>query len=140
MNISTQLKCFEAELYRKGYRPESIKNYVSCVNKFLYYFKNKDSVKHISEADIKKYLGRFTEHNTQRAYHSAVKCFYKYVAKQPNKFKYIEYCKRKRRLPIVLSITEVQQLIFVASNLKHKAILCLMYSTGMRISEVINLK
>lgn len=140
MQVSTQVKCFEAELKRKGYRNESIKNYVSCVAKFLNFFKTKDSVKHISENDIKYFLGRFSEHNTQRAYHSAIKCFYKYVAKQPNKFKYIEYCKRKRRLPIVLSIQEMQKLIFAASNIKHKTILCLMYSTGMRISEVINLK
>jgi len=82
----------------------------------------------------------FTGHNTQRCHHSAIKCFYKYVCHQPNKFKYIEYSKRCNKLPIVLSIEEVQRIIFTASNLKHKTILCLMYSTGIRVGEVISLK
>lgn len=140
MENSKQIASFEAEITRKGYRPESIKNYVSCVTKFLYHFEKKDSAKHISEQDIKDFLAQFKEHNTQRGYHSAIKCFYKYVVKQPNKFKWIEYAKRNRKLPIVLSVEEVQRIIFACTNLKHKAILCLMYSTGVRVGEVIDLK
>jgi site-specific recombinase XerD len=41
---------------------------------------------------------------------------------------------------VVLSVDEMQRLISAATNLKHKAIICLMYSTSIRISEVINLK
>jgi len=140
MEISNSIKSFEEELVRKGYRNESVKNYVSCVSKFLSFYIKKDSAKHISEQDIKNFLGQLKEHNTQRAYHSAIKCFYKYVCRQPNKFKYIEYCKRNRRLPIVLSVDEMKRIIFCAENLKHKTILCLMYSTACRVSEVINLK
>lgn len=141
MNIGNYLKAYSEELERKGYRNESIKNYVSCVSKFLAHF---DAIatkpSEINEQGIKDFLRQFKEHNTQRAYHSAIKCFYKYVCRQPNKFRYIEYCKRSRRLPIVLSVQEMQKIIFAASNLKHKAILCLMYSTGMRVGEVIDLK
>lgn len=140
MEISNQLISFEKELERKGYRKESIKTYMPCVSVFLNYYKQKDSAKHISEDDIKQFLSQYKTHNTQRAYHSAIKAFYKYVIKQPNKFKFIEYCKRSRRLPIVLSVEEMQKIIFSATNLKHKTILCLMYSTGCRVSEVINLK
>lgn len=140
MQISNLIKSFEEEIRRRGYRNESIKNYVSCVTKFLYHFQNKDSVKHINEQDIKIFLSQFKEHNTQRGYHSAIKCFFRYTVRQPDKFKYIEYCKRSRKLPIVLSIGEIQKIIFCCSNLKHKTILCLMYSTGVRVGEVINLK
>lgn len=140
MENSKQIASFEAEITRKGYRPESIKNYVSCVTKFLYHFEKKDSAKHISEQDIKDFLAQFKEHNTQRGYHSAIKCFYKYEVKQPNKFRFIEYCKRNRKLPIVLSPDEMQRLIFSCRNLKHKTIICLLYSTGMRVGEVIDLK
>lgn len=140
MEISNQLISFEEELTRKGYRKESIKTYIPCVSVFLNYFKTKDSAKHISESDIKQFLYQYKTHNTQRSYHSAIKAFYKYVCRQPNKFKYIEYCKRSRRLPIVLSMDEMQSIIFKADNLKHKTILCLMYSTACRVSEVINLK
>ncbi len=140
MDVSSQLKTFEFELSRKKYRQNSVEQYVSCVTKFLYHFQTKDSIKHISETDIKEFLYQYDENNTQRAYHSAIKAFYHLVAKQPNKFKYIEYCKRNRKLPIVLSMEEMQRLIFACSNLKHKTIICLMYSTGVRVGEVINLK
>ena len=140
MKISNLIVDFEQELARKGYRPMSIKGYVCNISMFLSQFESKDSPKHISEKDIKEYLRKFSGHNTQRSHHSAIKCFYKYVCRQPNKFKYIEYCKRSRRLPIVLSVEEMSQLIFSAENVKHKAIICLMYSTGMRVGEVINLK
>lgn len=141
MNIGNYIRLYSEELERKGYRNESIKSYISCVTKFLYYFNDKvTKPTEINEQNIKDFLRKFKEHNTQRAYHSAIKCFYKYVCRQPNKFKYIEYCKRNRKLPIVLSVEEMKKLIFTCENLKHKTIICLMYSTGIRVSEVINLK
>jgi integrase/recombinase XerD len=113
---------------------------VSCVSLFLSRHKDKDSIKHISEQDIKEFLYSFKEHNTQRGYHSAIKKLFYFVANQPNKFRYIKYCRKKEKLPIVLSIEEMGRIIHCATNLKHKAILCLLYSTGMRVSEVINLR
>lgn len=52
MQISNLIKEFEDEITRKGYRNESIKNYISCVTKFLSYFKDKDSAKHISKLPL----------------------------------------------------------------------------------------
>lgn len=140
MEISTLIKLFEFELKGNRFRDNSVEHYVSCVSVFLNKFKEKLSAKHINEMDIKQFLYSFPEHNTQRAYHSAIKAFYKYVVKQPNKFRFIKYCNKKQKLPIVLSVEEMQRLIFSCSNLKHKTILCLMYSTGIRIGEVISLK
>ncbi|CAB4218864.1 XerD Site-specific recombinase XerD [uncultured Caudovirales phage] len=140
MQISNLIKTFEFELQRKNYRKQSTDNYVSCVTKFLYHFKDKDSVKHINEDDIKQFLYTFKESNTQRGYHSAIKAFYKYVCNQPNKFKWIEYAKRNRKLPIVLSEYEVQLIFNQCENLKHKAILSLLYSCGLRVGEVVALK
>ena len=141
MNIEKYVQLFSDELQRKGFRYNSIKNYCACVNSFLIHFNLvAEKPSEINEMMIKKYLLSFNEHNTQRSNHSAIKAFYKYIGKQPNKFKYIEYCKRSRRLPIVFSQDEIQRLFNACSNLKHKAILSLLYSAGLRISEVINLK
>jgi integrase/recombinase XerD len=140
MEITNNILKFEKELRFKRYRENSIDNYVSYVKVFLQYFKDKVDPKHINESDIKTFLSQFSEHNTQRSYHSSIKAFYKYVAHQPNKFRYIEYCKRNRRLPIVLSVIEMEQLINACTNLKHKTIICLMYSCALRVGEVINLK
>lgn len=141
MNIPKYLQLFRNEITRKGYRQNSIDNYVSCVEVFLKKFESIEAEPiRINEQQIKDYLATYKSNNTQRANHSAIKCFFKYALKQPNKFKYIEYCKRERKLPIVLSKDEVQQLFNECKNLKHKSILALLYSAGLRISEVINLK
>lgn len=140
MEILNNLEKFRKELGRKGYRSNSIENYMSYCSVFLNRHKDRKCPKYISEQDIKDFLRSFKEHNTQRAYHSAIKAFYKYVIKQPNKFRYVEYCKRNRKLPIVLSADEVKKIINAATNLKHKTIIMLMYSCGLRVSEVINLK
>jgi site-specific recombinase XerD len=140
MEIRNHVLKFSNEIKRKGYRDQSIKNYVSCVEKFLNHFSSLPQPKAVNESDIKTYLSQFTEHNTQRAHHSAIKCFYKYVVHQTEKFKWIEYAKRSRKLPIVFSVDEMQKLFNACYNLKHKAIIGLMYSTGLRVGEVINLK
>jgi len=141
MNIPRYVTEFRNELQRKGYRENSIKNYVSCVESFLHHFNNRvtEPIK-VNESQIKDYLRGFTEPNTQRAVHSAIKTFYKYVCRQPEKFRFIEYCKRSRKLPIVFSVDEIQKLFNACSNMKHRAIIALMYSTGLRVGEVIALK
>jgi site-specific recombinase XerD len=56
------------------------------------------------------------------------------------KFKYIEYPKSEKKLPVVLSVEEIQRMFSVCENLKHTVILALLYSCGLRVSELINLK
>ena len=141
MYILKYNQLFREEITRKGYRKNSIDNYVSCIESFLRHFENTaKEPKEINEQQIKTYLAKFRTHNTQRANHSAIKCFYKYTIKQPNKFRYIEYCKRERRMPIVLSAQEVQSIFDACQNIKHKSIISLLYSAGLRVSEVINLR
>jgi len=140
MEIRNNLIEFSNEIRRKGYREQTVKNYVSCVDRFLNHFKDRPQPKAVNESDLKAYLAQFKEHNTQRAHHGAIKCFYRYVVRQPEKFKYIEYCKRSKKLPIVFSVEEIQKLFNACGNLKHRAIIALMYSTGLRVGEVIALK
>jgi site-specific recombinase XerD len=52
----------------------------------------------------------------------------------------IERPRKEKRLPIILSTQEVKKLIDCTTNLKHKALLSLIYSAGLRISEAINMK
>jgi site-specific recombinase XerD len=141
MNIPKYIDLFRNETTRLGYRKNTIDNYVGCVDLFLRYFDGKETEpSKINEQQIKDYLATYKQHNTQRSSHSAIKCFYTYAIKQPNKFKYIEYCKKSQKLPIVLSVEEVQKMFSVCENLKHRVILGLLYSCGLRVSELINLK
>jgi len=98
--------------------------------------------------NIGKYVELYSEdlklknysENTISNYSSQVKLFYKLTGKQPLKFKHIEYPRSEQKLPIVLSQDEVQKMFDVCENLKHKTILALLYSCGLRVSELINLR
>lgn len=139
MRISEHITFFEQEMSRRNYGQQTIENYSSCLKKFFGQ-SAKDHPKNINETDIRSFLGTFDEPNTQRGYHSAIKKFYAICLNQPNKFKYIPYCKKSKKLPIVLSPEEVQRMFNACENLKHRAIFALMYAAGLRVSEVINLK
>jgi site-specific recombinase XerD len=139
MNISEHTDNFIQEMKRRNYSQNTIDNYTSCV-KYFFEQSKKDHPKNINESDIKTFLMNFKEVNTQRNYHSAIKKFYDICLGQKNKFRYIPYAKKNNKLPIVLSVEEVQKMFSVCENLKHKVILSLLYSCGLRVSELINLK
>jgi site-specific recombinase XerD len=140
MNFPKYEQSFIQEMKRLNYSGETIKNYVSCLRMFFNYFQKKEHPLHINEADIKEYLGRFNVTNTQRSQHGAIKKFYLICMNQKDKFKYIPYARKEKKLPIVLSQQEVQSMFSVCQNLKHKVIMALLYSCGLRVSELINLK
>lgn len=139
MDISAHIAFFEQEMKRRNYGLQTIHNYSSCLKKFFSQ-SSKDHPKNIHEKDIRAFLLQIDEPNTQRAYHSAIKKFYDVCLNQKNKFKYIPYAKKSDKLPIVLSVDEIQKMFNVCQNLKHKVILALLYSAGLRVSELINLK
>ena len=140
MNISKHLEAFTKEMERRNYSPATIKNYRSNLALFFSSFPKAEHPLHLNESNIKEYLGRFDEPNTQRSRHGAIKKFFEICLNQPDKFKHIPYCRKNKKLPIVLSQLEVQKMFDVCDNLKHKVILALLYSTGIRVSELINLK
>lgn len=140
MNFPKYEQSFINEMNRLNYSKETVKNYVSCLRMFFEYFNQKEHPLHINEADIKEYLGTFTVTNTQRAQHGAIKKFYAICIGQKEKFKYIPYARKEKKLPIVLSQEEIQKMFTACTNQKHKVILSLLYSCGLRVSELINLK
>jgi len=139
MNISEHIDNFIQESVRRNYSKNTVNNYVSCL-KLFFEKSTKDHPKNINEGDIKDFLFNIKEPNTQRNYHSAIKKFYDICLGQKNKFKYIPYAKKNNKLPIVLSVDEIQKMFNVCENKKHKVILALLYSCSLRVSELINLK
>jgi site-specific recombinase XerD len=71
---------------------------------------------------------------------NAIKFYYEKVLGGVRKFYFIERPQKERRLPVVLSEAEVSQLFEVTENLKHKCLLMLIYSAGLRVSEALALK
>lgn len=139
MNISEHTDNFIQEMKRRNFSKNTIDNYSSCI-KYFFGQSKKDHPKNINEQDIKTFLGTLKQTNTQRNYHSAIKKFYDVCLGQKEKFRYIPYARKDGKLPIVLSVYEVQKMFSVCENTKHKVILALLYSCGLRVSELINLK
>ena len=70
----------------------------------------------------------------------SIKYFYKHILKTNWRIDLIPYQKKVKSLPNVLSRQEVARIIAAAENLKNKAIIQTLYATGVRLSELINLK
>jgi integrase/recombinase XerD len=141
MKIGSYQQKLSEWMQYKRYSPESIKNYVSCIGKFLAHFE-KEATKpsEISAEKIKIFLTQFKEPNTHKSYLSAIKLFYAKVGNQPDKLNKVEYPKQSKKLPIVLSPDEIQAMFTACENLKHRVILAMLYSVGLRVSELINLQ
>lgn len=140
MNSAKYIQDYERDLKFIRFSIETIKNYSSQIKLFLAYFKEKDSPKHISADEIKDYLLNAKEVNSQNAMHSAIKKFYILTIKQNRKFEYITYAKKEKKIPLVIDIDELVGMIDKIENKKHKAIIALTSSVGLRVSEVLNLK
>jgi len=77
---------------------------------------------------------------TFRFYVSGLKFLYRTTLKREEVVANIRYPKRKKTLPVVVDLSEVQALFSVTENMKHKAILMITYSAGLRLSEAARLK
>jgi len=116
------------------------KNYKSQIWCFLSYFINEVEPKSIENEKIKLWLLEALTINSRKHRLCAINSFYKITVGMPSKIQKIPYPKAEKKLPIVLSQEEVQRMFSVCENLKHKVILALLYSCGIRVSELINLK
>lgn len=141
MEIPKYIELFRKDLALKEYAKSTIENYTSQICIFLNHF---DGVftepAKINEESIKDWLLLATKVNSRKHRLSALKLFYKHTIHQPMKLKYIEYPRSEKHLPIVLSQDEIQRMFNVCENKKHKVILLLLYSAGLRANELINLQ
>jgi len=141
MEIPKYIEMYRKDLLLKNYALSSIDNYVSQVKLFLHdHNRLFTEPAKVNEKTIKEWLLKAKSINSRKHKLSALKLFYHLTIKQPMKFKYIEYPKADKKMPIVLSVEEIQKMFSVCENLKHKVILSLLYSAGLRVSELINLK
>jgi len=71
---------------------------------------------------------------------NAIKFYYEKILKGQRKFYFIDRPKKEKALPTVLSRQEVVKMLQAISNIKHKAIVMLAYSWGLRLGEIIRLR
>jgi len=125
----------ESELKMRGFSPETIKSYMNYNQKFLDVIK-KDP-RSVTQNEIKEYLGGMISKKysarTVSLVRSALIFYYREVLGKNIK---IKAPKIPFTLPSVLQIDEVRALINSAKDPKHKLLIKLLYSSGLRLSEV----
>lgn len=121
---------------------ESTKDqYRSILLKFLgFCFENQITPHDLDETGIKEYLLQAKSASYLKQQIGVLRNFYEFVIKQQWKVGYIPFPKQERKLPDILSEAEIVSILSAMDNPKHQFLFLLFYSTGMRISEILNLK
>lgn len=135
---------YENLLKRRRYSPNTIKTYVSLFRNFINFYPTKN-VQGIMEEDIRKYQDylvtvRKVSVSTQNQAINAIKFYFEKVLGQSKKKYWVDRPIKEYKLPSVLCKKDVIKVISIPSNIKHKCILTLLYSAGLRSGELINLR
>lgn len=128
-------------LTNKNYSKRTIETYVCYLEKFLQEI-NKNPY-HITTKEIESYLlnKKYSSVSQQNQIIGSVKLFAKFILnKKDVHLQKIERPRKEKKLPKIIDAELLASKINQVQNLKHKAILTLGLSCGLRISEVINLK
>ncbi|MCL5130495.1 MULTISPECIES: site-specific tyrosine recombinase/integron integrase [unclassified Algibacter] len=134
---------FLQKLELKKYSNSTVKNYVHSFEKFINHYKQRELFS-INENDIRLYLQKLIKEDKSNSYINmsinAIKFYYEMVLGMPNRFYSIERPRKESKLPKVLSKEEIITIINFTNNIKHKCIISLLYSSGLRRNELLQLK
>jgi len=131
------------KLELKRYANSTIKTYVSCFETFINHYSDRE-IKDLNEEDIRLYLQKLIREDFSHSYINqainAIKFYYEVVLEMPNRFYAIERPRPIEQLPKVLAKEEIMAIIEHTNNIKHRCIVSLLYSAGLRRIELLNLK
>ncbi len=139
-----QIEKFRKLLLSKRYSDSTVKTYTEALKSFLTFY-NKKSVAEITNDDVIRYDNDYIlENNLSASYQNqiinAIKLFFTTVRETKIEINKIHRPKRAKLLPNVLSKEEVKLILNAHSNIKHKTMLSLIYSCGLRCGELLALK
>lgn len=139
--METYLKKLNDELRLRNYSPKTIKAYIACVADYLRAKRN--DIEIVDIEFIKQYLlskkDKGVSAQTLNQNLQAINFFCRNVLKFYGKID-IRFAKTPSKLPIVLSREEIQIILRIINNPKHKLLIAFSYGAGFRVSEAINLK
>ena len=140
----TLFEVLRQELKLRNYSHKTISAYQSCILKFVRYYSPKHP-RNLSNDEIREFLIHLVrdehwEASSENQMFSALRFLYVELYKMPFVIGNIPRPKRPRKLPDILTKEEVKRLIKVVSNPKHRMVLMIAYSAGLRIGEVTRLR
>lgn len=143
LKFGEEIILLEQALMLKRYSWRTIKSYKSHFSLLLAYYPDIHPAD-LTEKEIKAFfIAKITQNkwseSTQNQAINAIKYYFEQVLKRPKTF-YDFRPKKAEKLPNVLSTEEVERLLASVENIKHKTILAVIYSAGLRLGEVTNLR
>lgn len=137
---STTLKKYQQILRAKNYSQRTIESYSTALK--IINTELPADLYHCSRSVISDYFQQkhFSSIAQQNIFISAIKLFYKFVIGRQLGYINLERPRREKHLPRVIDKTILLDKISAVQNIKHRAILSIGFSVGLRVSEVINLK
>ena len=138
------IRSYVKYLRGKRYSESTIMTYFSFIADFID-FSQPIPIKKLNNKNVELFIetvfiSRKYSISSQRQFISALKLFIVFYPHSNINSLILERPKRSKKLPSVLSQQEVIKLLQVTKNIKHRAILALLYSAGLRIGELIKLK
>jgi integrase/recombinase XerD len=139
-----KLKEFESWMRSKRYSDSTIGTYTDALRTFLRFYAGK-TIAEITNTDVVIFNNEYILKNKFSASYqnqvvNAVKLFFRTIELKSMETELVHRPKRALVLPNVLSKEEVKQILNAQRNIKHKTMLSLIYSCGLRRSELLNLK
>jgi len=143
LDYRTCPKAYIQKLELLNYSKSTAKTYISFFEKFINHYK-KIELSDFDENDIRNYMQLMVHQGKSDSYLNqlvnSIKFYFEIVLGMPNRYYMLERPKKKRMLPKVISKNEVLRIINCTNNIKHKCVVSLLYSSGLRRSELLNLK
>ncbi len=139
-----KVKAFENWMYSKRYSSSTIGTYADALRTFLRFYASKP-VSEINNDDVIIFNNEYILKNKFSASYqnqvvNGIKLFFRTVENKSINIESIHRPKKEKLLPNVLSKEEIKLILNAHSNIKHKAMLSLIYSCGLRCGELISLR
>jgi len=136
------LESFQMYLEQRRYSANTVKTYCQVIQKFLSW--TGKPISEISQDDLmrfnhKRIIGQKLSGSYQNQLINAVKLFFERMEHRKMEIESIERPFKERKLPNVLSKTEVKCILSSIRNLKHRMMLVTIYACGLRCGELLNL-
>lgn len=143
MTEQQALKKMEKDIQLRGLAESTLKNYTRNVKKFIAFCNR--PIEELDENDVRRFLEHLIVENRLRPrsvnqHSSAIRFFFAVGLNRTMNYLQIPLMKVPKSLPDVLTKDEVNRIISVCENAKHKALLLLAYGSGLRTGEVESLR
>ena len=144
IDSTSSIEKFKQWLSSRRYSESTIGAYANALDSFLKFYHNKP-IKEITNEDIIKYNNEYILANKLSASYqnqvvNAIKLFFKTIQNTTIDIDLVHRPKRPKVLPNVLSKEEVKKILEAPQFLKHRAMLSLIYSCGLRCGELLRLR